>query len=88
MNVIDLMTRLNGEIVANKARATIDGKIVILARLNGHDWVYTDEGQELANTHSNEAVAEAESKNTKPRKVKEAVVEPVAVESSEVAPEK
>ena len=99
MNVIDLLSRLKGEILANKARAVVDGKIVILARMNGDEWVYTDEGQELANTHSNEAAAEAESKSGRTRKVKEAVVEPVAVveavtvtesvavESSEAAPE-
>lgn len=100
MNVTDLLSRLNGEILANKARAVVDGKIVILARMNGDEWVYTDEGQELANTHSNEAATEAESKSSRTRKVKETVVEPVAVvesvtvvesiavESSEVAPEK
>jgi len=88
MNVVDLLSRLNGEILANKARAVVDGKIVILARMNGDEWVYTDEGQELANTHSNEAATEAESKSSRTRKVKETVVEPVAVESSEVAPEK
>ena len=38
MNVIDLLTRLNGEVLSNKARAVVDGKIVILARMNGADW--------------------------------------------------
>ena len=85
MNVIDLLARLGGEILANKARATIDGKIVVLARLTGEDWVYTDEGQELANEHSNEVVAEA--KATKPRKAKDVPTEPVAVESVGVEPE-
>lgn len=59
MNVIDLMTRLNGEVLSNKIRATVDGKIVVLARMEGTDWVYTDEGQELANAHSNAAAEEA-----------------------------
>jgi hypothetical protein len=87
MNVIDLLARLNGEILSNKARANVDGKIVILARLNGEEWVYTEEGQELANSHSNQAVAEADAKSTRTRKAKEVVAEPVAVESGEVAPE-
>jgi len=39
MNVIDLTTRLGGEFLANKARATVDGQIVILARLVEQDWV-------------------------------------------------
>ena len=41
MNVLDLLSRLGGEILSNKARAMVDGKIVILARLNGDEWEYT-----------------------------------------------
>jgi hypothetical protein len=85
MNVIDLLTRLNGEVLSNKARAVIDGKIVILARMNGADWEYTPEGQELANQHSNEVAAEA--KTTRARKAKDVPAEPVAVESADVEPE-
>ena len=85
MNVIDLLARLNGEILSNKARAMVDGKIVILARMNGADWEYTPEGQELANAHSNEAVAEA--KAPRARKAKDVPAEPVAVESADVEPE-
>lgn len=88
MNVLDLMARLNGEFLSNKIRAVVNGKIVILARMNGDEWVYTDEGQELANTHSNEAATEAKSKSSRTHKVKETAVESIAVESSEVAPEK
>ena len=103
MNVIDLLTRLNGEILSNKARAVVDGKIVILARLNGEDWTYTDEGQELANQHSNEAAEEAATKPKRAKKATESTIEaesavevateaptteaPTAVESGDVAPE-
>lgn len=87
MNVIDLLARLKGEILANKALAVIDGKTVVLACLNGEDWEYTEAGQELANTHSNQVVAEADAASTRTRKTKEVVAQPVAVESSEVAPE-
>jgi hypothetical protein len=94
MNVTDLLARLNGEILSNKARAVVDGKIVILARLNGEDWTYTDEGQELANQHSNEAAEEAAAKPKRAKKAAEPAVEaeptteaPVAVESVEVEPE-
>ena len=89
MNVIDLMARLNGEIVGHRIRAVIDGKIVILARLNGAEWEYTPEGQELANKHSNEVAVEAEVeiKATRTRKAKDVPVEPVAVESADVEPE-
>lgn len=92
MNVLDLLDRLGGEILSNKARAMVDGKIVILARMNGTEWEYTPEGQELANAHSNAAAEEAKPKRAK--KAAEAVVEaepiieaPVAVESADVAPE-
>ena len=85
MNVIDLMARLNGEIVGHRIRAVIDGKIVILARMNGADWEYTPEGQELANQHSNEVAAEAKAPRT--RKAKDVPAEPVAVESADVEPE-
>lgn len=88
MNVLDLMARLGGEILSNKVRATVDGKIVILARLTGEDWVYTDEGQELANEQSNQAVAEAsDAKIVRTRKPKDTTPDAVAVESSDVAPE-
>lgn len=76
MTALELMERLGGEILNNKVRATIDGEIVILARLNDQDWVFTDRGQELANLHSNLAVEEA-SAATKTRKTKQAQVESV-----------
>lgn len=65
MNVLDLLSRLGGEILSNKARAMVDGKIVILARLNGDEWEYTPEGQELANAHSNQVVAETAAQKTR-----------------------
>jgi hypothetical protein len=79
MNVIDLTTRLGGEFLANKARATVDGKIVILARLVEHDWVYTEEGQILADSQSNIDETKTPSKSRK--KSTE------LVESVEAAPE-
>lgn len=94
MNALELMSRLGGETLNNKIRAIIDGKIVILARMNGNDWVYTDEGQELANAHSNAAADEAVAKPKRAKKAAEPAVEaeptteaPAAVELSEVAPE-
>ena len=95
MNIHDLLARLGGEILSNKARAVVDGKIVILARMNGNDWVYTDEGQALANEHSNAVVVEeAASKPKRAKKAAEPVVEaeptpeaPAAVELADVEPE-
>jgi crotonobetainyl-CoA:carnitine CoA-transferase CaiB-like acyl-CoA transferase len=59
MTALELMERLGGEILNNKVRATIDGEIVILARLNDQEWELTEKGQELANLHSNLVVDEA-----------------------------
>lgn len=88
MNVLELLARLDGEILSNKARAMVDGKIVILARMDGVDWVYTDEGQALANEHSNTAAEEAAAK---PKRAKKAAAEdtstqeaPAAVESADI----
>ena len=65
MNALELMERLGGEILNNKARAIIDGEIVILARLNDQDWQFTEKGRELANLHSNLAVDEAAAPKTR-----------------------
>jgi len=94
MNVLDLLARLGGEILSNKARAVVDGKIVILARMNGNDWEYTPEGQALADAHSNAAVEEAATKPKRAKKPAEPVVEgeptpeaTAAVELADVEPE-
>jgi len=82
MNALDLMARLGGEILLNKAHANIDGKIVVLAFLNEeNEWVFTDEGQLLVNEHSNLAVDEAaaEVATTKTRKTKAQLVESVEI---------
>ena len=75
MTVFDLMERLGGEIVMNRVRAMIDGKIVVVAILNGTEWEYTAEGQTLYNEHSNLVVEEA--KPAKTPKKKSAAVESV-----------
>jgi hypothetical protein len=79
MNALELMSRLGGETQNNKIRANIDGKIVILARLVEHDWVYTEEGQTLADSQSNIDETKTPSKSRK--KSTE------LVESVEAAPE-
>ena len=85
MNALELMDRLNGQVLGHKIRAVIDSKIIVLARLEDAGWTLTEQGQELANVHSNEVAAEAKAPRT--RKAKDAPVEPVAVESADVEPE-
>ena len=75
MTVFDLMERLGGEIVMNRVRAVIDGKVVVVATLNGEEWEYTEAGQALYNEHSNAAAEEAASKATNARKKETPVVE-------------
>ena len=84
MTALELMERLGGEILNNKVRATIDGEIVILARLNDQDWVFTEKGQELANMHSNLAVDEAAAEAAAPKTRKKAAT---AVESADTPAE-
>ncbi len=72
MNAIDLMGRLGGSVLGHKIRTTINGEIVILAKVNGQNWELTEEGQLLANEHS--ALA-AEEEATKTRKKAPATVE-------------
>ena len=82
MTVFDLMERLGGEILMNRIRAMIDGKIVIVAVLNDQEWEYTEDGQALYNEHSNLVADEAANKTTKARKKSAELVESV-----EAAPE-
>jgi hypothetical protein len=85
MTAIELMARLNGEVLGHKIRAVVNGEIVVLARMQDTGWTLTEQGQNLANEHSNEVAAEAKAPRT--RKAKDTPTELVAVESVEVAPE-
>ena len=90
MNALELMERIGGEVLGHKIRAVINGEIVVIARMEDTDWALTEQGQELANKHSNEV---AESKTSRPRKAKAVEVAETtevadaAVESTPVAPE-
>ena len=75
MTALELMERLNGEILNNKIRAYIGGEIIFLARLNDQAWEFTDKGQELANLHSNLVVDEANAPSLKARKKSAPAVE-------------
>ena len=87
MNALELMSRMNGQVLGHKIRAVVDGKIVVLARLEDAGWTLTEQGQELANLHSNQVVAEAAAKPARTRKLKDVPTEPVAVESVDIEPE-
>jgi hypothetical protein len=84
MDALVLMERLGGEILANKIRATIDDEIVIIANMEeSGEWVYTDDGQELANLHSNLAVDEANAAYKPSRKKAAPAVESAPAPAAE-----
>jgi hypothetical protein len=58
MTALELMDRLGGEFVMNRIRVHIEGKVAIIAQLEGQDWILTDLGISLANLHSNLAAGE------------------------------
>jgi len=48
--VMDIMKRFNAKdvyMLSNKVRGTVDGKVVVLARLYNDTWVLTDEGKQV-----------------------------------------
>ena len=47
MTVYDLLAKLGGVIISNKARVEVDGKTVVVGRFSGADLVPTAEGTEL-----------------------------------------
>jgi hypothetical protein len=76
MNPVELKEHLGGEFLANKLRATVDGKLVILARLEGESYVLTDEGHQLAAKINVTKPAEEKPKaKVAARKTTKAVVE-------------
>ena len=79
MTVLELMSRLGGEVLSARVRATIDGKIVVIGRYEGAELVFTPEGKALADLHSNQVVAENEVKAVKTRKIRSSPVESVQV---------
>ena len=88
MNALELMERIGGEVLGHKIRAVINGEIVVIARMEDTNWALTEQGQELANQHSNEVAAEGKAPRARKPKAVEATTEAdAAVESTPVAPE-
>jgi hypothetical protein len=55
MNVYDLVDKLGGEIVANRARAVVDGAVVVIGELKEKGLELTEEGVKLAEKHAAKA---------------------------------
>lgn len=69
MTLDELLSHLNGEVLANKAAAIIEGKYTVVAVVEGSEWVLTEEGRAAEAMVSNQVVAQ------KPRKLKTMLVE-------------
>lgn len=76
MTVEELLAHMGGYILSNKARVKVDGKEVVIGRLMGPTWVFTDAGQKLA-TQPPVVESEAPKKQVgrRPRKISEPSVE-------------
>jgi hypothetical protein len=86
MNIHDLMARVNGQILANKARAVVNGQSVVIGVFEGAELVFTEAGKALADRESN--ITDVEPKPTpKPVKPKATAKAAPAVESAPVEPE-
>lgn len=64
MNVLRLMKKLDGEVLANKARANVNGKVVIIGRLINGEWEPTAEGAALEAELNAKPPAKAPAKQT------------------------
>jgi hypothetical protein len=83
MTIQELMARVGGQVLANKARATVGGQSVVIGVFEGTELVFTEAGKALADRESN--ITDVQPKETAvktPRKAK-----PAAVESTPVEPE-
>ena len=56
MDVYQLVAALGGEIVRNKARARVDGEIVVIGELGGNGMQLTEAGRRLVNQATSEVV--------------------------------
>jgi hypothetical protein len=85
MTIQELMDRVGGQILANKARATVGGQSVVIGVFEGTELVFTEAGKALADREDNTVdVQPKEPVAAKPRKAKPAVVESAPVDTAEI----
>lgn len=87
MNIHDLMARVGGQILANKARATVNGQSVVIGVFEGTELVFTEAGKALADRESNIIDVEPKQAVSKSFKTKATTKAAPAVESAPVEPE-
>ncbi len=82
MNIHELMARVGGQILANKARATVGGQSIVIGVFEGTELVFTEAGKALADREDNTVDVAPKTRKAKP------AAEPApAVESAPVEPE-
>lgn len=86
MNIQDLMARVGGQILANKARATVDGQSVVIGVFEGTELVFTPAGKAMADREDN-IIAGAKQDAPKAAGKKANAKAAPAVESAPVEPE-
>lgn len=82
MNIQELMDRVGGQILANKARATVGGQSIVIGVFKDNELVFTEAGKALADREDNTIDVAP-----KPTKTKAAAKAAPAVESAPVEPE-
>ena len=82
MNIHELMARVDGQILANKARATVGGQSIVIGVFEDNELVFTEAGKALADREDNTVDVAP-----KTRKTKAAAETAPAVESAPVEPE-
>jgi hypothetical protein len=83
MTVQELLDRVGGQILANKARAVVGGQSVVIGVFEGTELVFTEAGKALADRESN--ITDVEPKEHAPKTPRKS--KPAAVESTVVEPE-
>jgi hypothetical protein len=85
MTIQELMDRVGGQILANKARATVGGQSVVIGVFEGGELVFTEAGKALADREDNVLDVEPKEPAAKtPRKAKPAAVESAPVDAAEI----
>ena len=93
MNIQELMARVGGQILANKARANVGGQSVVIGVFEDNELVFTEAGKALADREDN--VIDVQDKQEaakvaaapKAAKTKATAKAAPAVESAPVEPE-
>ena len=88
MDVYQLVAALGGEIVRNKARARVNGEIVVIGELGDDGMQLNEAGRRLVNQATSEVVEPKKTRKSRPSAVESVSEAPpeVHVDAAEVGP--